>query len=536
MGHGCLRSNVNCWRVTGRSSRARGSARLRHAHRAGLCVVRRRAPGDARFCPACGTSVPELGGVSAGALPSSDSAAPAARAVWAEPPPAPRRSRVGSARSRRCSSPTWSASPASTSPHDPELVQALVTRAFDRLSPEVARYEGIVEKFAGDAMLAVFGVPAIHEDDAERAVRAALEMQAAMVELAAELRREGRPELSLRIGIETGEVLVDLGRASGERDRIVTGDAVNTAARLQQVAPPGDRRGRAGTYAATRERRRLRGAARRSSLKGKALPVAAWRAVAVKARRGASARRWASRRRSSAGTRRSRSSRRPCAGPSPRPAAPGDGRRQRRRRQAPPDLGAREVPRRPAGRRTTGARAVASRTRRPSYSAPGRRRSSADATILDDDAPDDAPAKLEARLAELGVRRSTPAIANALRGARWRSARPRSLARDELFDAWRRYLEALAPHGPLVLVLEDIHWADEGLLDFIESVARWARGPDGRPVPGPPRAARAPTGVGAAGCPTRRRSCSSRSMPTRTRSWSMACLRAACRPSCASAS
>ena len=168
---------------------------------------------------------------------------------------------------------------------DPELVQALVTRAFDRLSAEVARYEGTVEKFAGDAMLAVFGVPVVHEDDAERAVRAALEMQAAMGELAAELRREGRPELSLRIGIETGEVLVDQGRASGERDRIVTGDAVNTAARLQQVAPPGAIVVGPFTYAATRdvvEYEELPAAV----LKGKALPVAAWRAVAVKARRG----------------------------------------------------------------------------------------------------------------------------------------------------------------------------------------------------------------------------------------------------------
>ncbi len=168
---------------------------------------------------------------------------------------------------------------------DPELVQALVTRAFDRLSTEVARYEGLVEKFAGDAMLAVFGVPAIHEDDAERAVRAALEMQAAMVELAGELRREGHPELSLRIGVETGEVLVDLGRASGERDRIVTGDAVNTAARLQQVALPGAIVVGPFTYAATRDvvdYEELPAAV----LKGKALPVAAWRAVAVKARRG----------------------------------------------------------------------------------------------------------------------------------------------------------------------------------------------------------------------------------------------------------
>ena len=101
------------------------------------------------------------------------------------------------------------------------------------------RYEGLIEKFAGDAMLAVFGVPTVHEDDAERAVRAALEMQSAMITLGAELRAEGRPELSLRIGIETGEVLVDLGRAGTERDRMVTGDPVNTAARLQSVASPG---------------------------------------------------------------------------------------------------------------------------------------------------------------------------------------------------------------------------------------------------------------------------------------------------------
>src|SRR3954447_386132 len=105
--------------------------------------------------------------------------------------------------------------------HDPEVVQGVVSRAFDRLAREIARYEGLVEKFAGDAMLAVFGVPASHEDDAERAVRAALEMQAAMSELAAELRAEGKPELALRIGIETGEVLVDQARAAGERDRMV---------------------------------------------------------------------------------------------------------------------------------------------------------------------------------------------------------------------------------------------------------------------------------------------------------------------------
>ncbi|MFI5293010.1 MAG: adenylate/guanylate cyclase domain-containing protein, partial [Candidatus Limnocylindrales bacterium] len=239
-------------------------------------------PGDARFCPACGTPAPGIGAASGAAFvpaPTDTDAIRPGQAATAAP---------DSGRERKVATMVFADLVGFTSLNesaDPELVQALVTRAFDRLSTEVTRYEGMVEKFAGDAMLAVFGVPAIHEDDAERAVRAALEMQAAMVELAGELRREGHPELSLRIGIETGEVLVDLARASGERDRIVTGDAVNTAARLQQVALPGAIVVGPFTYAATRDvvdYEELPAAV----LKGKALPVAAWRAVAVKARRG----------------------------------------------------------------------------------------------------------------------------------------------------------------------------------------------------------------------------------------------------------
>jgi class 3 adenylate cyclase len=137
--------------------------------------------------------------------------------------------------------------------HDPEIIEAVVGRAFDRLSAEVERYEGLVEKFAGDAMLAVFGVPTVHEDDAERAVRAAFEMQQAMTDLGAELAAEGRPQLQLRIGVETGEVLANRQRAATDRDRIVTGDAVNTAARLQQAASPGEIVVGSATYAATRE-------------------------------------------------------------------------------------------------------------------------------------------------------------------------------------------------------------------------------------------------------------------------------------------
>lgn len=139
---------------------------------------------DARFCADCGTPVAAPVGPLAVESPDTGRERKVATMVFAD--------LVGLTTLHESS--------------DPELVQALVTHAFDRLSIEVTRYQGTVEKFAGDAMLAIFGVPAIHEDDAERAVRAALEMRAAMGELATELRTEVRPELFFRIGVETGEV------------------------------------------------------------------------------------------------------------------------------------------------------------------------------------------------------------------------------------------------------------------------------------------------------------------------------------------
>src|SRR4026209_1032199 len=121
---------------------------------------------------------------------------------------------------------------------DPELVQSLVGRTFDRFSQEITRYEGLLEKFMGDGVLAVFGVPRAHEDDAERADSAALEMQGVLADLNHAFAAEGKPTLQVRIGLEAGEVLVDVERASGPRDRMQTGDAVNTAARLQSAAEP----------------------------------------------------------------------------------------------------------------------------------------------------------------------------------------------------------------------------------------------------------------------------------------------------------
>jgi len=107
---------------------------------------------------------------------------------------------------------------------DPERLRALLARYFERMKAIVERHGGSVEKFIGDAVMAVFGVPVVHEDDALRAVRAASEM------------RDALPELGLegRIGVMTGEVV------TGTAERLATGDAVNVAARLEQAAAPGD--------------------------------------------------------------------------------------------------------------------------------------------------------------------------------------------------------------------------------------------------------------------------------------------------------
>ncbi|HEX4745444.1 MAG TPA: adenylate/guanylate cyclase domain-containing protein [Gaiellaceae bacterium] len=108
---------------------------------------------------------------------------------------------------------------------DPEVVRRRVTRFFETVSSCVRQHGGIVEKFAGDAVMAAFGVPQAHEDDAQRAIRAALAMRAAVDEL----------QLEARIGIEAGEVVVD-----GAESTFATGEAVNLAARLQEAARPGE--------------------------------------------------------------------------------------------------------------------------------------------------------------------------------------------------------------------------------------------------------------------------------------------------------
>ena len=149
------------------------------------------------------------------------------------------------------------------SQNDPEVVRARMSRYFGRITDVAAAHGGTVEKFAGDAAMVVFGVPAVHDDDAERAVRAALEI------------RDRAGDLSVRIGVNTGEAVT---AARDDRQFMVSGDAVNIAARLQQGAEPGEVV--VGRLTEQLTRNTIDYEARESiAAKGKSEPLAAFRAV-----------------------------------------------------------------------------------------------------------------------------------------------------------------------------------------------------------------------------------------------------------------
>jgi class 3 adenylate cyclase len=130
---------------------------------------------------------------------------------------------------------------------DPEQVKNLVDRCFQRLAADIVAHGGRVDKIVGDAIMALFGAPLAHEDDAERAVRAGLQMQRTLAEWSSELDVNFR----MRVGINSGEVLVGALRAGG--DYTAMGDVVNTASRLQTNAEPGQVLVGPTTHAATRD-------------------------------------------------------------------------------------------------------------------------------------------------------------------------------------------------------------------------------------------------------------------------------------------
>jgi class 3 adenylate cyclase/tetratricopeptide (TPR) repeat protein len=349
---------------------------------------------------------------------------------------------------------------------DPEVVRSVVSQTFERLADVVQGHGGTLEKFIGDAILAVFGVPIAHEDDPERAVRTALAMQTCLGELA----NEGAPRLALRIGVEAGEILVDLDRVGGSRDRMLTGDAVNTAARVQQHAEPGSVIVGPVVQATTKqvvEYRELPSL----DVKGKARPLPVWEALGVRTARGERASlglqaRLVGRDHELALLERTlswmRSERRPALVTILGSAGVGKSRLAqelcRRLEQIDATACVRQGRCLAYGNVSYSALADAVK---------------AECGIREDDPPDAVSEKTAGRAEELF---GDPAVApyiNALVGA----GEGDSFGREDLFDAWRRFVERIAERSPLVLVLEDIHWADDGLLDFVEHLADWAQGP-----------------------------------------------------------
>src|SRR6187399_1516756 len=152
---------------------------------------------------------------------------------------------------------------------DPEDVEALLTPYHDRVRTELERRGGTVEKFIGDAVMALFGAPTAHEDDPERAVRAALAIRDW-------IREEG--DLQVRVAVTTGEALVALGARPTEGEGMASGDVVNTAARLQSAAPVNGILVDETTYRATDQKIDY-AESEPVTAKGKQEPVPAWEAV-----------------------------------------------------------------------------------------------------------------------------------------------------------------------------------------------------------------------------------------------------------------
>lgn len=259
-------------------------------------------PPEARFCNQCGTPLDSSLSPTPAAPATSLAPAPATRGKRATTPPASDSQRVAPYpkllerkqeviddalehdEERRVVTVLFADLTSSTSiadTMDPEDVRALLGGFFTTISREIHRHGGTVEKYIGDAVMAVFGLPIAHEDDPVRAVRAGLDMQAALRSFNQERRvlDPAAVELQMRIGINSGEVVAASGAADG-RDFLVTGDPVNVAARLQQSAAPGAILVGPRTYRGTTGAVIYR-ALPPMSLRGKSRPVRVWEALAM---------------------------------------------------------------------------------------------------------------------------------------------------------------------------------------------------------------------------------------------------------------
>jgi class 3 adenylate cyclase/tetratricopeptide (TPR) repeat protein len=350
---------------------------------------------------------------------------------------------------------------------DPEEIAARVAPYQAAVRERIEAFGGTVEKFIGDAVMAVFGAPVVHEDDAERAVRAGLALLDTIDELNAADASLG---LSVRIGVNTGEAVVALEARPELGEGIVTGDVVNTAARIQAQAPIASVAVGAGTFAATDrvfEYEQLEAI----TAKGKAGSVPVWRAVAARARLGSDVIR--SMTTQLVGREVDLSLIRGAFEKAVAETSvqlvtiagePGVGKSRLVAELFAYVDGLHEVVRWRQGRCLPYGDGI-------TFWALGEI-VKAHAGIYESDSPEDATVKLE---------QTIPAGADAA----WLRARLLPLlgvdpglpaTRAESFTAWRRYLESIAEDGPAVLVFEDVHWADDALLAFLEHLADWAQG------------------------------------------------------------
>ncbi len=348
---------------------------------------------------------------------------------------------------------------------DPEDVRALLSPYHARLRSELERFGGTVEKFIGDAVMALFGAPVSHEDDPERAVRAALAIR--------DWVREQEEELQLRIAVNTGEALVNLGASPEAGEGMASGDVVNTTARLQAAAPVNGILVGETTYRATRHT--IDFADREPvQAKGKAEPVAVWEALQARAAQGVDL---------------LRGVHTPLIG------------RQRELEALHNALARAQGERTPQLVTLVGVPGIGKSrlvyelmqlveaepdlvTWRQGRSLPYGEGVSfgpvaeivkAEAGILETDS---------ARTAADKLRRSIDDVVGD--EADWVETHlepivgggeeegPTTDRRAEAFAAWRRFFEGLGERGSLVLVFEDLHWADDGTLDFIDYLADWA--------------------------------------------------------------
>jgi predicted ATPase/class 3 adenylate cyclase len=347
---------------------------------------------------------------------------------------------------------------------DPEDVRALLAPYHARLRSELERFGGTVEKFIGDAVMAVFGAPVAHEDDPERAVRAALAIRDWIA-------AEG-DDLQARIGINTGEVLVTLGARPFEGEGMVAGDVVNTAARLQAAAPVNGVLVGEQTYRAT-----SRGVGYREAepvaAKGKRAKVQTWEALELSAPAGADIEEQA--RAPLIGRLRELELLRSTLARVQEVRSP-----QLVTLVGVPGIGKSRL----LAELAAGSDGVTWRHGRSlpygegvTFWALGEI-AKAEAGILESDASDAANEKLARSVRELCPERDSGWVETHLRpliglGASEQLAGAR---REEAFAAWRRFLEAIAERQPTVLVFEDLHWADDGLLDFVDHLAEWTSG------------------------------------------------------------